>query len=233
VAVASGAGAADVVAGLVGGVVVDMAPPACRETPPIPNFGGVGTGQAAAGMMHEEVPEVRGIETHGLQLFVNLPAELELSPPQAFHADGDEVPELRPAPGVLLRVVVGEQQGVRSPVGPLLHPITMVDAHLEPGATADLELDPDDRAVLLVVAGSVRVGGDELDQHVVATSEGPSPLLRLEAGGGGAQVLVLAGRPIREPVVFGGSFAMSTRERLAEARRRYDRGEMGALAPSF
>jgi redox-sensitive bicupin YhaK (pirin superfamily) len=189
--------------------------------------------QAAAGMMHEEVPEVRGIETHGLQLFVNLPADRELAPPQAFHLDGDEVPELRPAPGVLLRVVVGEQQGVRSPVGPLLHPIAMIDAHLDAGSTAELELDPEARAVLLVVAGSVRVGDDELAQHVVATAEGPSPLLRLEAGSDGAEVLVLAGRPIREPVVFGGSFALSSPERLADARRRYDRGEMGSLAPSF
>ena len=189
--------------------------------------------QAAAGMMHEEVPEVRGVETHGLQLFVNLPADLELAPPQAFHADGADVPELRPAPGVLVRVVVGEQQGVRSPVGPLLHPITMVDVHLDAGAVAELELDPEDRAVLLVVGGTVDVAGTSLAQHVVATAEGPSSLLRVEAPAEGSQVLVLAGRPIREPVVFGGSFALSTPERLDDARRRFDRGEMGSLARSF
>lgn len=189
--------------------------------------------QAAAGMMHEEVPEERGLETHGLQLFVNLPADLELAPPQAFHADGDEVPELRPAPGVLLRVVVGEQQGVRSPVGPLLHQITMVDAHLDGGASAELDLDPEARAVLLVVGGAVDVAGTALAQHTVATAEGPSPLLRIEAGEQGAHVLVLAGRPIGEPVVFGGSFALSTHERLEDARRRFAAAAMGSLAPSF
>lgn len=189
--------------------------------------------QAAAGMMHEEVPEVRGVETHGLQLFVNLPAELELAPPQAFHAEPEEVPELRPEPGVLVRVVVGEQGGLASPVGPLLHPIAMLDVHLDAGRSTTLELDPAWRAVLLVVGGGVVVEGDELPAHAVATADGPAPELRLEAGDADAHVLVLAGRPIGEPVVFGGSFALSSHERLADARRRFAAGEMGSLAPSF
>lgn len=189
--------------------------------------------QAASGMMHEEVPEVRGVETHGLQLFVNLPAARELAPPQAFHLDGEDVPEVRPAPGVLLRIVVGEQGGVRSPVGPLLHPITMVDAHLEARASTELQLGADDRAVLLVVDGSARVGDVELAAHSVATADGPSTALRLDAGEDGAHVLVLAGVPIGEPVAFGGPFAMSSAERLADARDRFQRGEMGSLAPSF
>lgn len=63
--------------------------------------------QAARGIQHEEVPETPGVRCHGLQMWVNLAAAHKLADPGAAHVSAAAVPELRPAPGALVRVVAG------------------------------------------------------------------------------------------------------------------------------
>lgn len=188
--------------------------------------------QAARGMMHEEVPEVPGTLCHGLQMFVNLRAEHKAAPPRAFHVESAAIPVVSRS-GVRIRVLAG-QFGEAATLEHLLTPILLLDVQLAAAARTRIPIAPAWRCFAMSVAGSGSAGPDrsELGAHDAVGFDDDGEL-ELLAGDRGLHLLVAAGLPIGEPVVFGGPFAMTTREELAEARLRYARGEMGTLAPSF
>jgi redox-sensitive bicupin YhaK (pirin superfamily) len=192
--------------------------------------------QAARGMMHEEIPAVPGLESHGIQMFVNLRRADKGAPPRAFHVEASEIPEVRAA-GARVRVLAGELEGARSALTELLTPILFLDVHLEPGATLRVPVPATHRAFVLAIAGGGTVGADAdrraLPAHAAALFAEDGDELALTAGPEGLEVLVLAGAPIGEPVVFGGPFAMTNRAEIQDAFARYERGEMGRLSPSF
>lgn len=193
--------------------------------------------QAGRGMMHEEIPERRGVDCHGVQMFVNLRAEHKAAPPRAFHVAPGDVPEVVPAPGARVRVLAGEALGKRSPLDALLTPILFLDVRLDAGADVSIPIDPASTAFVLSVSGEGSVGPTDrahpLAAHGAVGLERDGDAIQLRAGARGLSVLVGAGRPIGEPVVFGGPFVMTRREDVAEGFARFSRGEMGRLSPSF
>lgn len=189
--------------------------------------------QAGAGMMHEEIPIEPGLDCHGLQLFVNLRSDHKLAEPRAFHVSATDVPVVDAAPGARVHVVVGSLGDVASPLEGLLTRVDLLDIDLAPGATVDLPVDPAHRVVALVVTGEVSIDGTSLPTHTVASLRGTSETLSLTAGVAGATVLLLAGTPIEEPVVFGGSFCMNSQSQIEDAQRRFRSGQMGSLTRSF
>jgi redox-sensitive bicupin YhaK (pirin superfamily) len=192
--------------------------------------------QAARGMMHEEIPAVPGLESHGIQMFVNLRRAHKDASPRAFHVEASGIPELR-REGARVRVLAGELEGARSPLTELLTPIFFLDVHLERGATLRVPVPATHRAFVLAIAGAGTVGADAdrraLPAHAAALFAEDGDELALGAGPEGLEALVLAGAPIGEHVVFGGPFAMTSRSEIQDAFARYERGEMGRLAPSF
>jgi redox-sensitive bicupin YhaK (pirin superfamily) len=191
--------------------------------------------QAARGMMHEEIPEVRGVVSHGLQMFVNLSAEHKQAAPRAFHVDASAVPELLPGEGGRVRVLVGALAGVASPLTELLTPILLLDVQLKPSATVVLPVgEPTCFVLTLSGSGATQAGGarTEIVAHQALGFDREGDQVELEAGESGLHLLLAAGTPIGEPVVFGGPFAMTTRAELEAANARYQRGEMGRLARS-
>lgn len=189
--------------------------------------------QAAAGMMHEEVPEEVGRMSHGMQLFVDLRAENKGIAPRAFHIDAEDVPVAHPVPGATVRVVLGSAHGATSPLAGLAEPVGLVDLELAAGVELERLVAADERAVLLVHRGDLTVGDVDVREHHVASLDGPSTRLVVRAGDEGASLLVLTGRPMNQPVVFGGSFVALDRAGIAELDGRFRRGEMGTLTPSF
>ena len=189
--------------------------------------------QAAHGMMHEEIPMVRGVDCHGMQLFVNLSPAHKTAPPRAFHVDAAEVPVVRPADGITVHVVAGAAFGAASPLTELLTEVALLDVSLDAGVAATIPVSVADRAVVLILAGEVSIGGRALAQHVVATLDGPEGSIAVTASADGATFLVLTGAPIGAPVVFGGPFCMNTNAEITDAQQRFRRGEMGHLERSF
>lgn len=189
--------------------------------------------QAGSGMLHEEVPEERGVASHGMQLFVNLRAEHKGIPPRAFHLDAEDVPVVSPVDGAVVRVVLGTSDGVASPLTGLAEPVGLLDIELAPHTALERELEAAERAVVLVHRGEVAVGDVTIGAHHVAALDGPATRMALHAGGDGASLLVLTGRPMAEPVVFGGSFVAVDRAGIVELDRRYREGDMGRLTATF
>lgn len=183
--------------------------------------------QAGSGVIHEEVPETTGVAGHGLQMFVNLSAEHELVAPRSFHLEAEQIPEVE-HDGARLRVLAGDAFGVRSSLDQLLTPVTLLDIALLPGGTLHLPVPLAHHAWALVIAGA----GPGLAQHD-AVGFGDGDTVELVAGTPGLHVVLGHGSPIGKAVLWDRSLSMSTADRLADARRRHDAGEMGRLDPSF
>ena len=195
--------------------------------------GGIVWTEAGSGVVHEEIPAMTGRELHGVQLFVNRSARNKLIPPQVLHLDPGDVPEWRSGEGDRVRVVAGSFEGVSSPLDPA-EPFTLLDAWLRGEIPVDL---PDAHTMIVyVLTGSVAVRADGRQekaaggQALALTGRRGGGEVRLEAGQP-AHLLVLSGAEIREPVVTAGPFIMNEPSQIESAAARYQRGEMGHLAP--
>lgn len=186
--------------------------------------------RAGSGMMHEEVPTVSGVPCRGVQMFVKLHPDHELDEPKAFHLDADEIDEVPLAGGGRVRVLAGRHAGVVSRLG-VPDEVTLLDVHLAPDGAVELNAAAAWNAFVLLRSGSIEVGGRELLANSAATFHSDGDTVRLRSRTG-AQLLFGTGRHAG-PEVAAGSFILSTRERLADAQRRFAEGAMGDLEPSF
>jgi redox-sensitive bicupin YhaK (pirin superfamily) len=191
-------------------------------------------------VLHIEAPPeevvVRGGLFHGFQLWVNLPARLKWSPPRYQDIRGRAVTLLSsPDGGALLRLIAGEVAGHAGP-GITYTPISLLHATLAPGAELRLPWRPDFNALVYVLAGSGSVGPK---RHPVRMGQlavyGPGDLITVAADTGQERrnpqldVLVLGGRPIREPIAAYGPFVMNTRAELLQAFEDYQAGRLGSI----
>ena len=193
--------------------------------------GGIVWTQAGSGAIHEELPAEPDRELHGLQVFVNLRAMNKLAAPQVFRLPASEVPEWRNGAGDRVRVLVGSLEGIASPLVPI-EPFTLLEVELQ--RTMALTFAPAHNALLYVLAGDVLVRADGREQLVA----GGHAMAMHSSGGhitiGGvhaAQLFVLSGAEIREPVLAEGPFIMHDRRQIEAAAARYRAGAMGYLAP--
>lgn len=195
---------------------------------------------AGAGILHDEMPTeelvMKGGLFHGVQLWVNLPRELKWTPPRYQDIAAGRVALLSSDDGgALVRLIAGDLAGHSGP-GVTWTPITYIHASVFPGARLQIPWRPDFNALLYVLSGTgsagpadapVREGqlavfgpGDALTVTAAAHQDSRSPNL---------EVLLLGGRPIREPVVFYGPFVMNTRAEIYQAIQDYHAGRMGTI----
>ncbi|MBW1602274.1 pirin family protein [Streptomyces sp. JJ66] len=195
---------------------------------------------AGSGLLHiEEPPQElvqRGGLFHGLQLWVNLPARDKMTDPRYQDIRGGEVKLLTtPDGGALLRVIAGELDGHQGP-GITHTPITMVHATVSPGAQLTLPWRPDWNALAYVLAGRGSVGTERRPVHGGQTAvygPGDGVTLRADAAQDGhvpaLEVVLLGGRPIREPMAHYGPFVMSTHAELVRAFEDFQAGRLGRV----
>ncbi len=195
---------------------------------------------AGAGILHIETPPeelvMSGGLFHGFQLWVNLPASDKFAAPAYQDLRGEEVALLTTSDGgALLRLIAGDLDGTVGP-GSTRTPITMVHATVAAGARVRLQWRTDFNALVYVLNGRGRFGSDrrsaEMGQLVVL-ADGDALEFEADAGRGSRSpdldVLILGGRPIREPVAWAGPFVMNTRAELATAMEDYHAGRLGSI----
>jgi redox-sensitive bicupin YhaK (pirin superfamily) len=196
---------------------------------------------AGSGILHIEVPPehlvVSGGLFHGFQLWVNLPRSMKFTPPRYQDIRAGNVSLLAsPDGGSLLRVIAGEVAGHSGP-GVTHTPIALVHATVSPGASLTLPWRPDFNALVYAMSGRGSVGTDrrpiQLGQLAVF---GAGDTVTISADRdqdsstpAGLDVLILGGRPIREPVFAYGPFVMNSREELAQAFEDYQAGRLGSI----
>ncbi|WP_039936476.1 pirin family protein [Streptomyces himastatinicus] len=195
---------------------------------------------AGGGILHIETPPehlvVSGGLFHGIQLWVNLPRANKWNPPQYQSIEGPQAALLSsPDGGALVRVIAGEVAGHRGPGGTFT-PITMIHATLGPGARLDLPWRPDFNALVYSLSGRGTVGAEQrpLDAHELAVfGQGGSLSVaateRPDSRTPNLDVLILGGRPIREPVAHYGPFVMNTKAEIAQAVEDFQSGRLGVI----
>jgi redox-sensitive bicupin YhaK (pirin superfamily) len=195
---------------------------------------------AGSGLLHIERPPehlvMSGGLFHGFQLWVNLPsADKFIDPRYQDLRGGDVTLVTTPDGGALLRLIAGDVAGHRGP-GTTHTPMTMIHATLSPGAQLRLPWDPAYNALVYVLNGRGSVGserrpvqmgqlgvfgaGDVVTVAAAETQESRSPEM---------DVLILGGRPIREPVAWYGPFVMNTRAEIMKAFEDFEAGRLGRV----
>jgi redox-sensitive bicupin YhaK (pirin superfamily) len=199
---------------------------------------------AGAGILHIEKPPedlvVTGGLFHGVQLWVNLPRADKMIAPRYQDIGGDSVKLVAsPDGGTLVRLIAGDvagEQGTLHGPGATHTPIALLHATLAPGAELRLPWRSDFNALAYVLSGDGTVGADRgpLRSGQLAVF-GAGDVVTLGAATTGdsrtpeLDVLVLGGRPLREPVAQYGPFVMNTRAELAQAFEDFQRGRMGHI----
>ena len=195
---------------------------------------------AGAGILHIEKPPealvVSGGLFHGIQLWVNLPRTQKWAAPRYQDLRAGEVALVASADGgALVRVIAGDVAGHSGP-GSTYTPMTLVHATLSPEARLSLPWREDYNALVYVLAGDGTVGEA---QTPVQTGQlavfGPGNAIsiaaskRQESRSPNLDVLILGGRPIREPVAWAGPFVMNTRDEVMQAFADYQAGRLGSI----
>ncbi len=195
---------------------------------------------AGAGILHDEVPtkafERSGGRSHGVQLWVNLPAASKRTPPRYQAITGERLTLLASDDGgALVRLIAGDLDGHAGP-GVTHTPITYAHASLSPGAELVVPWNPQFNAMAYVLTGHGYAGDERrpVDQHQLVVF-GDGDTVRIGAAASqpedspSLEVLLLGGLPIREPIAHYGPFLMNTRDEIIEAIDDFNAGRMGTI----
>jgi redox-sensitive bicupin YhaK (pirin superfamily) len=195
---------------------------------------------AGGGILHIEAPPEELVASgglfHGVQLWVNLPAADKMIAPRYQDIGRSNVVLVAsPDGGTLLRVIAGEVAGHAGP-GSTHSPMAMVHATLAPGARVELPWPAEFNALVYVLGGSGSVGDDGRPVRtgqLAVFGEGDSVTIGAaevqDSRTPSLDVLILGGRPIREPVYAYGPFVMNTRDEVAQAFEDYQAGRLGTV----
>lgn len=212
-----------------------------RHRDSLGNAGTIGPGEvqwmtAGSGIMHEEMPVFGPDPLIGFQLWVNLPADQKMRPPRYQTISADQIPVVPVAEGSGVRVIAGTFADVTGPAEGITIAPTYLDVRLSAGEEFGITIAPEANVLLYIFEGALHVGA-EAQKHddtvaaptLVQLKEGDELLTRSAANG--ARYLLMAGRPIREPVARYGPFVMNTREEIEEALRDLRAGRFVRQAP--
>ncbi len=189
---------------------------------------------AGSGVVHSEMPEpgfaAKGGRMHGFQLWVNLPRRDKMMKPRYQEVPAAAIPVGRSSDGsATARVIAGEALGARAVIDTRT-PIAYFDVTLAPGAVLEQALETDFNAFAYVVEGTGVFGADRVSArpHDLVLFRNDGSTARLEAGADEPlRALVIAGRPLGEPVARAGPFVMNTRAEIVQAFEDFQQGRLG------
>ena len=178
---------------------------------------------AGGGILHREMPQAAP-RMLGLQLWINLPCKDKFAPPQYRDLSGARIPRVQEA-GVCVGVIAGHYGKTAGPTQGDYVKTTMLDVALEPGARFRLSTDALATLFIYLVEGAGRFGDSdkEIASHQ-ALLFGEGDEFAAQAGENGVRFVLVAGRPLREPIAWGGPIVMNTREELDQAFEEIDNG---------
>ena len=161
----------------------------------------------------------------GFQLWLNLPAKDKMTEPRYQDIPPDRIPTVELGEGADARLIAGLLRGVHGPAQAQTTEPFYADIQLAASAQARIELPTDHAAFAYVYEGQARIGAPEADiPHGTIAVLSPGDVVRLEGGLDGARLILVAGKPLKEPVAKYGPFVMNTVEQLREAFADFQAG---------
>jgi quercetin 2,3-dioxygenase len=203
--------------------------------------GGVQWMTAARGIIHSEMPQQSEGRMRGFQLWLNLPSQEKMKPAGYRDIPAAEIPVLTLPQGGEVKIIAGtltlngdvtsgpvNGKGAKLSTDPLY-----LDVHLPAGAEFTAPTTPDHSAFIYAYEGSARIGAPAAAKGLPPRSAGvlsDGENVRVQANAEGVRFLLLAARPLREPVVQYGPFVMNTREEIEQALADYRDGRLADAA---
>jgi redox-sensitive bicupin YhaK (pirin superfamily) len=187
------------------------------------NSGDLGPGSvqwmtAGRGIVHSEMPLQESGRMAGFQLWVNLPAKDKMCAPRYQDIPADQVPVVQGAPGGSVKVLAGSHAGATGPVRGIATEPTYLDVSLAAGERFDHALPPDHTAFAYVFEGDIAFGDAATriaSQHLAILADGQC--VSAVAANGPGRFILVAGKPLREPIVQYGPFVMNTADEIRQA----------------
>jgi redox-sensitive bicupin YhaK (pirin superfamily) len=183
---------------------------------------------AGRGIIHSEMPQQEDGLMWGFQLWVNLPSKDKMTAPRYQDIPPEQVPEVE-IDGGRIRIVAGQVEGTTGPIQGITTNPTYLDVHLDAGSVYTQEITEGHSGFLYVYAGSGRVGiTASNDGKAMAAGTlgilGAGDGVQVQSGNDGIKYLIVAAKPIREPIARYGPFVMTTPEELEQAFADYRAG---------
>lgn len=191
--------------------------------------GGVQWMTAGRGVIHSEIPQQEEGVMEGFQLWLNLPAQDKMSAPWYRDFAAGELPRFTTEDGVEATVIAGESHGVSGAVTRAVTAPLYLDLHLPAGTSFSQPLPAGHNAFVYVYRGQVKLGEVEVPVRNMAILANAADRdgVRVEASEE-ARVLLIAGRPLGEPIAQYGPFVMNTEQEIYQAVADYRAGRLAA-----
>lgn len=191
--------------------------------------GGVQWMTAGSGLIHSELPEQEEGLMEGFQLWLNLPSHRKMSAPSYRDIPSEAIPEIVQPDGTRVRAIAGSSHGTQ---GAIVRPDTeplYLDVHLPTGGKFEQPIPASHNAFLYVYRGEVRVAGSVVAERTmgILSNESDSVAIATEAP---ARFILVAGKPLGEPIAQHGPFVMNTMEQIEQTFRDYRDGFFEANA---
>jgi len=187
--------------------------------------------KAGSGVIHSEMPQQSAGLMRGFQLWINLPAKEKMTTP----AYQEYAPEALPwveHDGKRVKVLLGEYNGHQSPIKDSHTSVQYFDVVLEANQSFSHAINASLDGFVYVFEGSATLGETALPQHTFAVL-GEGDTLEISAGNDSVRFIMVAGRPINEPIVQYGPFVMNTKEEIDKALTDFRSGQLVQDKASF
>ncbi len=192
--------------------------------------GGVQWMTAGRGLIHSEMPEQEDGLMEGFQLWLNLPARDKMCVPGYRDLKSADIPAFTTPGGAAVKLVAGHSHGVEGAMTREATAPLYADIALPAGASFEQALPVQHNAFIYVYRGEVTLGGKRVASGRMAILDNvpDSDGVRIEAGDAPARVLLIAGRPLGEPIVQHGPFVMNTVDEIRQAVEDFRAGKFRA-----
>ncbi|MFO1304057.1 MAG: pirin family protein [Burkholderiales bacterium] len=180
---------------------------------------------AGRGIIHSELPEQEDGRMEGFQLWLNLAARDKMKAPWYRDIATDEIPEVTTDDGVKVRVIAGASHGVEGAMQREVTEPLYLDVELPAGATFSQALPAGHNAFLYVYRGGVTVGGTDVPVQRMAILDNNGGDGVTFTAPAASRVLLIAGKPLNEPIAQYGPFVMNTNEEIFQAVQDYQAGK--------
>ena len=178
---------------------------------------------AGRGIVHSEMPEQEEGLMRGFQLWVNLPAKDKMGQPRYQEFSADRIPDVSPSSGIAVKVIAGHVGDVAGPVQqPATDPLYL-DIAIDAGAVFGQSIASGHNAFAYVYEGEVSVGADDVGKgELIVLGDGDA--VTVTGKSAKSRLILVAGKPIGEPVARYGPFVMNTQAEIMQAVQDYQSG---------
>ena len=189
--------------------------------------GGVQWMTAGRGVIHSELPEQEEGVMEGFQLWLNLPGRDKMSAPWYRDFGAGDLPRFTTSEGVEVTVIAGESHGISGAVTRDATAPLYLDLHLPDGARFEQALPAGHNAFVYVYRGELRIGDQAVPvQRMAILANDPEADGVTLSAVGETRALLIAGRPLNEPIAQYGPFVMNTEQEIYQALNDFRAGRL-------